>query len=453
MVRNSDADLTPPYSCLGLEVNRELPTNKEDSIQPSTHDQFTLQSTLFVAMAMAANVLAFLYQLAMARLLEPRQFAAVLAIVSAMAIVVFPANAFQAAVANGSVRMSAEGKSDQLGAFAAHAAIGGGIPLAAIAAVTFLFREAVGQFFGFDGTAVALWICASLIMSMWLAAHRGVLQGSGDFTALGIVVLAEVSIRLLVSIALVVGGFGVDGATAGFPLGIGGALALGVWMLRQRFGGSSGIRDNLWSALAHESRAVPAMLAVYGVQAIDIVVANTRLHDADLQAFSAATLAGRIVFYAGFVITLLILPRYRSMFIRRRLEKRMVAGSFGTITAICTGGVVAGLSSPELLHTVLVGSSYSMDTQLMQTYILGSTLLTYALFLISIVVAAGWTRIALVVCPIALGQTAIYAFGVSTGLGFAQVLATSAGAMALVLMIAVAILLRTTAWRAHDSAP
>lgn len=402
---------------------------------------------------MAANVLAFLYQFAMARLLEPRQFAAVLAIISAMAIVVFPANAFQAAVAIGSVRMTVDGRSDHLGAFAVRAAIGGGAPLAALAAVTFIFREDVGQLFGFDGTAVVLWMCASLVMSMWLAAHRGVLQGSGAFTALGLVILAEVSIRLLFSITLVISGFGVDGATAGFPLGIGGALALGVWMLRQRFGGGSGLRGNLWTALAHESRAVPAMLAVFGVQAIDIVIANTRLQGSELQAFSAATLAGRIVFYAGFVVTLLILPRYRNMFITRRLEKALVAGSFGTMTLICTGGFAAGLALPELIHAVLVGPSYFMDTQLMQTYILGSSLLTYALFLISIVLAAGWTRIAMVIGPIALIQTALYVFAATTGRQFAHVLAVSAGTMVLILIITVVALLRTRVWRVHQRPP
>ncbi len=290
-------------------------------------------------------------------------------------------------------------------------------------------------------------------MSMWLAAHRGVLQGSGAFTALGLVILAEVSIRLLFSITLVISGFGVDGATAGFPLGIGGALALGVWMLRQRFGGGSGLRGNLWTALAHESRAVPAMLAVFGVQAIDIVIANTRLQGSELQAFSAATLAGRIVFYAGFVVTLLILPRYRNMFITRRLEKALVAGSFGTMTLICTGGFAAGLALPELIHAVLVGPSYFMDTQLMQTYILGSSLLTYALFLISIVLAAGWTRIAMVIGPIALIQTALYVFAATTGRQFAHVLAVSAGTMVLILIITVVALLRTRVWRVHQRPP
>ena len=397
---------------------------------------------------MAANALAFLYQLAMARLLEPRQFAAVLAIISAMAVVAFPANAFQAAVAVGAVRLNAERMSADLGAFALRAAIGGATPLIAVAAVTLIYREAVGQFFGFDGFAVVLWVCASLILAMGLAAHRGVLQGSGEFTALGVVTLVEVALRLLSSVALVLGGFGVDGATAGFPIGIGGALALGVWSLRRRFGGSARVHVNIWATLAHESRAVPAMLAVFGAQAIDIVIANTRLHDADLEAFSAAALAGRVVFYAGFIVSLLVLPRYRLMFSKRRLEKRLVAGSFAAIVLICAGGIATGLALPQTLHAVLVGPTYAADAQLMQVYLIGSSLLTCALFLTSTVVAAGWSRVALVLAPIALIQATAYALSASTGMDFAQTLTAAAGVMAVVLGGTVIALFQTTEWNA-----
>ena len=415
-------------------------------MQRSSNERFAREAALFVVLALAANALAFLYQLAMARLLEPRQFAAVLAIISAMAIVAFPANAFQAAVAIGAGRLNAAGKSAHLGAYARRAAIGSATPLIAVVVLALFYREAVGQFFGFDGTAVVLWMCASLILAMWLAAHRGVLQGAGRFTVLGVVTLVEVALRLLSSVALVLGGFGVDGATAGFPVGIGGAVAFGVWSLRQRFGGNVRVRINLWASLAHEARAVPAMMAVFGVQAIDIVIANTRLHDADLEAYSAAALAGRIIFYAGFVVSLLVLPRYRDMFSLRRLDDRLVAGSIGAITLICAGGIVAGLIFPGTIHTVLVGSSYTADTQLMQLYLIGSSALTCALFLTTIVVSAGWTRVALGLVPIAVSQVMVYALVATTGIEFAQTLTASAGCLALVLIGTVVTLFRTTAW-------
>ena len=383
----------------------------------------------------------------MARLLEPRQFAAVLAIISAMAVVAFPANAFQAAVARGAGRLNAQGGSAHLGAFALRAAIGGGAPLVAVAALAFIYREAVGQFFGFDGSAVVLWMCASLILAMWLAAHRGTLQGSGEFTALGIVTLVEVALRLLASVALVLGGFAVDGATAGFPIGIGGALAYGVWSLRKRFDRDSTVHVNVWPTLAHESRAVPALLSVFGAQSIDIVIANTRLHDADLEAYSAAALAGRIVFYAGLVVCLLVLPRYRHMFSVRRLDDRLVAGSFGAITLTCTGGIVSGLTWPQTLHAVLVGSTYTADIRLMQIYLTGSCALTFALFLSTIVVAAGWTRVALVLVPIALIQATVYALSASSGIEFALTLTGAAAFMVFVLGGTVFALFRTTEWR------
>ena len=63
------------------------------------------QSIWFGALAIGANALAYVYQLTMARLLEPREYAIVLAIVSFIAILLFPGNAFQAAVAVGTGRI------------------------------------------------------------------------------------------------------------------------------------------------------------------------------------------------------------------------------------------------------------------------------------------------------------------------------------------------------------
>ena len=421
-------------------------TDDESALYRPSNERFAREATLFVVLSLAANALAFVYQLAMARMLEPRQFASLLAIISAMAIVAFPANAFQAAVAIGAGRINAEGKPAHLGAFALRAAIGGGAPLIAVAVLTLIYREAVGQFFGFDGTTVILWVCTSLILAMWLAAYRGVLQGLEEFTALGVVALVEVALRLLAAFALVLGGLAIVGATAGFPIGLGCALALASWKLRKRFDRSSEVHVNLWPTLAHESRALPAMLAVFGAQAIDIVIANTRLHDHDLEAYSAAALAGRIVFYAGVVVCLLVLPRYRHMFEDRRLEGRLVVRSFGVIALICAGGISAGLVFPSTIHAVLVGSTYTADTQIMQVYLIGSSVLTSALFLTTIVVAAGWTRVALGLVPIAITQVMAYTLAATNGMEFAQTLTAGAGFMVLVLIATVATLFRTTAW-------
>ena len=389
----------------------------------------------------------------MARLLDPPQFAAVLAIVSALAIVAFPANAFQTAVAVGSGRLSADGKSSQLGAFALRASIVGGAPLFTVALLTFIFREPVGRFFGFDGTVIVLWICASLILAMCLAAYRGVLQGSQKFTSLGVVTLAEATLRLLGAVVLVLGGLGIVGATAGFPIGLGFALAIAAWTLRARLDRDAGIHISLWPTIARESRALPAMLAVFGTQAIDIVIANSRLQDEDLEAYSAAALAGRIVFYAGLVVCLLVLPRYRHMFSDRQFDKRLVPASFGAIACICIGGITAGLAFPQIIHSVLVGSSYSADTDLMRVYLVGSSALTCALFLTTIIVAASWTRVAFGIVPIAIGQTLAYAVSATTGIEFAQVLTVASGAMVLVLGCTMFALFRSTAWDTEAGPP
>ena len=72
-------------------------------------------------------------------------------------------------------------------------------------------------------------------------------------------------------------------------------------------------------------RSVPATFAIFGVQAIDIVIANYRLSGEVMESYSAAALAGRVIFYAGFVLGLLILPRFRDMFTSRQLRWPLIA--------------------------------------------------------------------------------------------------------------------------------
>ncbi|MDE2703367.1 MAG: hypothetical protein OXH91_09585, partial [Chloroflexota bacterium] len=57
--------------------------------------------TAFLLMASVANGLQFIYQVSMARLLQPDQYTQLLALVSFVTILLFPGHAFQSGVAVG----------------------------------------------------------------------------------------------------------------------------------------------------------------------------------------------------------------------------------------------------------------------------------------------------------------------------------------------------------------
>ncbi len=408
------------------------------------------QSIVFLILALAANGLAWVYQLVMARMLEPREFAVVLSIASIVAILLFTGNAFQTAVAVGSADVVNRVGAARVWQFASRAGILGAAPAVAIAVLLLVFGPQFQQTFEIADSWVVPWLALSFLISVLLAAGRGGLQGSLRFGTLGAVMMAESGLRLVVSATLVALGFGVAGATAGYAAGFAAALALTVWWLRPRGGSSASDSLALWPFLQPQLPATLAAFGIFGVQATDVVIANARMSAVALESYAAAALAGRITFYAGFVLSLLALPRFRDMFTSGRLDRRLLSAAFGALAVVLVGVLAVGFIQPDLLHTLLVGDRYASDAGLMQTYLLGTSLLTAALLVTHLLIAAGWHRVWLALLPIATAQTLAYALRDPTPQSFAGILLVGSAAMAVVSGTTGATLLWRTA-RAQTS--
>ena len=400
------------------------------------------QSVVFLALAMSANGLSYVYQLAMARLLEPREYAVVLAIVSFIAILVFPANSFQAAVAVGTGHFVQTRKHLSSWPFASRAALFAGAAGLGLVALFGVFSSVIRDVFGFEGNWVLGWLAVTFCFSLVLSAFRGGLQGTQRFGGLGIVMLVEAGSRVLLTVALVWWGFGVAGATAGFAFGYVGATLLAIWLLFPRTNLGGPVHESLWPTLRVQLRSVPATFSIFGVQAIDVVIANSRLPDTPMESFSAAALAGRVIFYAGFAFGLLLLPRFRHVFAGEALRRGFVLRTSAVVAAIVIVPVVAGFAAPDLIHNLLVGPKYAPDAGLLQRYLVGTALLTTALFLTYMIIAAGWNWIAYGLVPIAAAQTAMYISVAETTFEFARILIVAGAAMCLFLVVPASLLIR-----------
>lgn len=404
------------------------------------------QSIVFLALAMTANALSYVYQLAMARLMEPSEYPVVLAIVSFIAIILFPANSFQAAVAVGTGHVVERGGAQQTWPFALRAGLTAGLVGLVLVAAFGIFAGPLKSVFHFSQNSVLVWLAITFLLSLILSAFRGAFQGAHRFGSLGLVMLVEAASRVVLAIVFVAIGFGVSGATSGFAFGYLVSTLLAIWLLFPRGGKPGGRRnavsESLWRTLRIQLRSVPATFAIFGVQAIDVVIANSRLSGQEMESFSAAALAGRVIFYAGFVLGLLILPRFRDMFMSRRLRWPLIRNSASVMAMIAIPTIVAGYAVPGFLHNVLVGDRYAADAELMQMYLLGTALLTTSLFLTYILIAAGWNWIWVGLVPVAAAQTGAYLYWADSTIDYARVLLASGAVMVIFLTIAAAALFR-----------
>lgn len=397
---------------------------------------------------MSANVLSYVYQLTMARMMEPSEYPIVLAIVSFIAIILFPANSFQAAVAVGTGHILARGGAWQAWPFALRAALTSGAIGMVVVVAFAVFAGPLKTIFGFEENSVLVWLALTFLLSLVLSAFRGAFQGEHRFGSLGVVMLVEAASRVLLAVVFVAIGFGVSGATSGFAFGYLVSTLLAIWLLYPRGAAQvtrrEEVSENLWHTLRVQLRSVPATFAIFGVQAIDVVIANYRFTALEMESYSAAALAGRVIFYAGFVLGLLILPRFRDMFASQSLRWPLIRNSASVMALIAIPTIIAGYALPGFLHNALVGERYAPNPELMQVYLLGTALLTTSLFLTYILIAAGWNWIWVGLVPVAVAQTAFYLFWAPSTMDFAAVLLASGVVMAAFLIVSVTALFRQT---------
>ena len=401
--------------------------------------------TAFLLMASVANGLQFIYQVSMARLLQPDQYTQLLALVSFVTILLFPGHAFQSAVAVGAGALAAARQRTAVWSFALRAnAVGAGTALA-VSILLALLSGQLREVFGFESNWVLVPLLLILPLSLVLATARGAVQGMARFIALGVNLLVDASARVLLAIGLVIAGFGLTGALSGFSLGIVAGIGLGIWVLRPRGDNPAPVNANLGALLLTQLGTVPATFAIFGAQSVDVIIANWRFPGTGLEPFVAAAFAGRISFYGCFTVGQLLLPRFRDMFGEGRLDRRLLLRGSLAAAVIAAGPLLVALVAPGFLHLALVGPNYAADAGLLQVYLGGATLLSIALYLVYVLIAAGVRWIAWVLVPAAALQTAGYLFVAESAYDLAVILLASAGLMCIACAIAATVLLRERA--------
>ncbi|MBV9803598.1 MAG: hypothetical protein JO130_10425 [Solirubrobacterales bacterium] len=180
---------------------------------------------------------------------------------------------------------------------------------AVMTVISILVRHPIAQAVGVKQEwAAALGIPAGCLYLL-LCIMRGVLQGLGDYRAVGISLVGEQATRLLIGGVLAAVGFGVTGAYIGTPLSFVAMMLYCAVPLRRRLGVAKPGENAALSLWLHVRRAwVPiAALAVIAVlQNIDIIAAKHRFSTSLASSYSATAVAAKVLIWvamgAGFYL-------------------------------------------------------------------------------------------------------------------------------------------------------
>ena len=323
-----------------------------------------------------ANVFAYGYQVVMARLLDPGDYAILTALFGVLILESLSAQVIQSATARLAAHYRANDDSPALHVFVRRwtrrILIIGGPPSLAIA----IASPFLGPLLSLPVADVVL-LGLALFITAPLTFTGGLLQGLGRFGWFGWYFIVQAVVRLGIGVVLVVIGLGVTGAFVGALAALVAGLALSIVPLAPLFRVARGATHAAELGAA-ETRffllASVIMLAYAALTNLDSVASRALLPVGDAGAYAATITMAKVVLFAPIAIGFILLERTARAHAKGEDTDRALFASLGFVLA--TSGVVtaAYLAAPQFFTRIVVGDQYPLTPSLIGPYALAALL-------------------------------------------------------------------------------
>ena len=307
-----------------------------------------------------ANVLGFGYQLVMARLLTAEQYAILIALFGILILESISSQVIQSATAKLAAQYRARDEEAALHLFVRRWSARVAVAMAGLAALVIALAGPIS-----GGLALPLLAVVMLGVSLFFAGMftfaLGLLQGLARFGWMGSVLIVQAGSRLVLGVALVVLGFGVNGAFAGAAVAIAVSVAVAAFPLAPLLRAARravaivelGASETRFFALA-----AIVLLAYASLTNIDAVLAPAVLTPSEAGTYAGAVTMGKVVLFAPIAIGFLLLERTARAHARGEPTERALFLAIAFVLA--TSGIVAlaYIAAPSFFVTVVVGGQY-----------------------------------------------------------------------------------------------
>ncbi len=361
------------------------------------------------AAVVAANVLNALFQVTVARLLDPGDYSLLVTLFAAILVLGVAALAVQASVARGVAGRLADGD-----AAGAGAALRDGMisvlrlclvlgAAGALLAVPLAYLLDVQHPLPLVGTALAVGF------GLELAVVWGGLQGAHRFGPLSLGQLGFVSLKLALGILLAALGAGVAGIMFAVAAATGLTLVVFSWPLRGLLAAARLRPSDRRRVLGRYSGGVAVSLGIFmALTSLDLFVARASFTPRTAGAYAAASVAARALLLVPAAVTTVLFPHVSTLADRVRERRHLLGGLFATAAL---GGLATLLFAafPRLLLDLTFGHAYSQASHWLAPFAFAMTLYSLANVYLFHFLAIGRVRYAFVAAPVLLAQAPLYA--------------------------------------------
>ena len=317
-----------------------------------------------------ANVLGYGYQVVMARLLRPEDYAILIALFGVLILESISSQVIQSATAKLTAQYRARGEEAALHAFVRRWALRVVLGVAALALAIIVPSGPISTALALPLVTVVL-LGVSLLFAAVLTFAIGLLQGLARFDWMGSVLIAQAAMRLALGVALVLAGGGVIGAFVGATTAIGLSLAVATLPLLGLLRAARGAKPTI-ALGATETRffawAALVLLAYAALTNVDAVLARSVLSSDQAGAYAGAVTLGKIVLFAPIAVGFLLLERTSRSHARGEPTERALFLALGFV--LLTSGVVAlaYVIAPAFFVGIVVGDQYPQTVAVAPLY-------------------------------------------------------------------------------------
>jgi O-antigen/teichoic acid export membrane protein len=370
-----------------------------------------------------ANVLGFGYQLVMARLLTAEQYAILIALFGILILESISSQVIQSATARLAAQYRAREDEAALHQFVRRWSIRVAIAMAGLALGVIALAGPISGGLALPPVAVTL-LGVSLFFAGTLTFALGLLQGLARFGWMGSVLIVQAGSRLLLGVAFVLLGLGVNGAFAGAAAGIAVSVLIAAVPLAPLLRAARravAIVELGGAETRFFAFAAVVLLAYAALTNIDAVLAPAVLSPVEAGTYAGAVTLGKIVLFAPIAIGFLLLERTARAHARGEPTERPLFLALAFV--LTTSGLVAlaYILAPALFVGLIVGSQYPTTAAVAPIY--GIAALSNALLnlWISYFVGRGEMRVGFILALAVIVEVALLVTAVTDAVSVARI--------------------------------
>ena len=313
-----------------------------------------------LAATTVANVLGFGYQLVMARLLTAEQYAILIALFGVLILESISSQVIQSATAKLAAQYRARDEEGALHQFVRRWSIRVAIAMFGLAFLVSALAAPISGALALPVVSVVL-LGVSLFFAGLYTFALGLLQGLARFGWMGSVLIAQAGSRLVLGVALVLLGFGVNGAFAGAAAAIVVSVLLAAVPLAPLLRAARrattivelGADETKFFALA-----AIVLLAYAALTNVDAVLAPAVLSPGESGTYAGAVTLGKIVLFAPIAVGFLLLERTARAHARGESTERPLFLALGLVLATSGLAALGYVVAPSFFVNLIVGSQY-----------------------------------------------------------------------------------------------